>query len=216
MPCWFISLKALYASISFMTSFIPFIDLFDLFDLFHLCHGLAPLPWLSQLLSKVLEQSCHQRTKGPAHNKQLEECVVISNICQAQFRFEEHQKPPSLHFEKKNSNRIDSLSMQFSSRQFLSSLRLHILSIVDSQTMSPHTLAWPPHPGGPRSAHIAIGSRKGAFVWKMCGWMLSEVCQVTFSFKLEWPGLPISMHFWIVNLWYFMLMSLHQWKIIGG
>lgn len=45
---------------------------------------------------------------------------------------------------KKNSNRIDSLSMQFSSRQFLSSLRLHILSIVDSQTMSPHTLAWPP------------------------------------------------------------------------
>lgn len=141
MPCWFISLKALYASISFMTSFIPFIDLFDLFDL---CHGLAPLPWLWQLLSKVLEQSCHQRTKGPAHNKQLEECVVISNICQAQFRFEEHQKPPSLHFEKKNSNRIDSLSMQFSSRQFLSSLRLHILSIVDSQTMSPHTLAWPP------------------------------------------------------------------------
>ena len=127
-----------------MTSFIPFIDLFDLFDLFHLCHGLAPLPWLWQLLSKVLEQSCHQRTKGPAHNKQLEECVVISNNLPGSVPFWGTSEATFTAFWKKNSNRIDSLSMQFSSRQFLSSLRLHILSIVDSQTMSPHTLAWPP------------------------------------------------------------------------
>ncbi len=169
--CWFISLKALYASIS-LTSFIPFIDLF------HLCHCLAPLhgcdSWCPSFSSNPAISSGQKDLPGPQQAtgrkccrfKDLPGSVPLWGTWQATFTaFGDKQ--------------------QFNSYQLLAAP--NIIIIVDCQTMSPHTLGWPPQVG-PRSAHIAIGSRKGAFVWKMCGWMLTkQVCQVT-VFKLEWPG----------------------------
>lgn len=145
----------LYAMLIHLTeSFICFHLFHDLFHPFHWSlwslWSLSSLSWSRPspmavtaavqgsraILPSADERTCPQQATGRmcCHFKYLPGSVPFWGTSEATFTA----------FWKKNSNRIDSLSMQFSSRQFLSSLRLHILSIVDSQTMSPHTLAWPP------------------------------------------------------------------------